>query len=743
MKKLSTSLTLFWWGILIFPVHAQEEKFEQLDLPTPNEYRSGSGAPGYQYWQQQADYDIEITLDDQNQAVRGSEKITYYNNSPDPLTYLWIQLDQNIRAQDSNTPLAETSRLRDSIPAGMLQERVLNDGSFDGGFRIRSVQDEEGEKLPYMINKTMMKVQLPQPLNPDEQLTFGIDWSYNINDRMIDHGRSGYEYFPDDDNYLYTIAQFYPRMAVYDDVNGWQNKQFLGAGEFALTFGTFDVKITVPEDHIVGATGVLQNPEEVLTSTQRDRLKRARQTFDQPVFIITEEEAQANEQRRATGQKTWVYHADSVRDFAFATSRKFIWDAMAVKVANKQPMAMSFYPKEGNPLWEEQSTLAVKNTLENYSKRTFDYPYPVAISVHAASIGMEYPMICFNFGRPEPDGTYTDNTKWGMIGVIVHEVGHNFFPMIVNSDERQWTWMDEGLNTFLETLTLQEYYPTMPIRFGTPATITDYMKGDKRNIRPIMTNSEQIIQFGYNAYAKPSAALILLRNTIMGPELFDASFKEYAQRWAFKHPTPADFFRTMEDASAVDLDWFWRGWFYSTDHVDVAVDRVKRYRLSNPEATVENQVKTKKGDIGRTKKDNEATAATAGLNSYEELTVVDTQDKLYGEFRNRLDDTAIRRRYADKNLYEITFKNEGGLVTPLIIEFTYADGSTETEVLPAEIWRKNEREVTKVFAKNKELVKVRFDPQYETADVNVDDNVFPREPNATKFQEFKKRKKGK
>ena len=737
---------LLFTGLLLGGIaisgRAQQGKFEQLDLPTPNEYRTGSGAPGYQYWQQQADYDIEVTLDDQRQSVQGSEKITYYNNSPDPLTYLWVQLDQNIRASDSNTPLTETSTLKDSVPASVLQVQVLNEADSGGGFKIEAVQDEQGNALPYVINKTMMKVMLPQPLNPEEQLTFGVKWSYNINDRMIDHGRSGYEYFPEDDNYLYTIAQFYPRMAVYDDVNGWQNKQFLGNGEFALTFGTFDVKITVPEDHIVAATGVLQNVEEVLTTQQQARLEKARATFDQPVLIVTEEEARANEQTKAGGQKTWVYHADSVRDFAFATSRKFIWDATAVQINDKQPMAMSFYPKEGNPLWEEQSTRAVKNTLESYSKRTFDYPYPVAISVHAASIGMEYPMICFNFGRPDPDGTYTDSKKWGMISVIVHEVGHNFFPMIVNSDERQWTWMDEGLNTFLETLTLQEYYPTMPIRYGTPATITDYMKGDKQNIRPIMTNSEQIIQFGYNAYAKPSAALMLLRNTIMGPELFDASFKEYAQRWAFKHPSPADFFRTMEDASAVDRDWFWRGWFYSTDYVDVAVDKVKRYRLSNPEVTIENQVTAKKGEVGREKKGSEAEEATASLDTYEELTVTDTQEKMYGEFRNRLDDTAIRRQYGDQNLYEITFKNEGGLVTPLIIEFTYADGTTETEQIPAEIWRKNEQEVTKVFAKEKEVVKVQLDPQQETADTNIEDNVFPREPEATPFKEFKRKKRG-
>ena len=740
MNKLVTSITLFLIGCFTQPIFAQDGKFEQLDLPTPNEYRTGSGAPGYRYWQQQADYNIAVTLDDENQSVSGSETITYYNNSPEPLTYLWLQLDQNIRARDSNTPLTETSEVEDSLTARQFQLQLMHDTNFDGGFRIATVQDTDGNDLPYVINKTMMKVQLPEPLNPDEQFAFRIDWSYNVNDRMMDRGRSGYEYFPEDDNYLYTIAQFYPRMAVYDDINGWQNKQFLGNGEFALSFGTYDVKITVPEDHVVAATGVLQNPDEVLTATQQERMDQARQTFDRPVFIITEEEARANEQTKATGQKTWVYHADSVRDFAFASSRKFLWDAMAVQINDQQPMAMSFYSKEGNPLWAEHSTMAVKNTLINYSERTFDYPYPVAISVHAASIGMEYPMICFNFGRPEPDGTYTDNKKWGMISVIVHEVGHNFFPMIVNTDERQWTWMDEGLNTFLETLTLQEYYPTMPIKYGTPPTIVDYMKGDQQNIRPIMTNSEQIIQFGYNAYAKPSAALILLRNTIMGPELFDAAFKEYAQRWAFKHPAPADFFRTMEDASAVDLDWFWRGWFYTTDYVDVAVTDVQRYRLAQPEATVENKVKTKRGDIGKEKSSQKAQNNASALDSYQELTVTDTEEKMYGEFRNRMSDTEIRQRYGDKNLYEVTFENQGGLVTPLIIEFTYADSTTETERIPAEVWRKSEGEVTKVFAKDKEVVKVRFDPQQETADTNVADNVFPREPEATKFREFKRKK---
>ncbi|MEM9673835.1 MAG: M1 family metallopeptidase [Bacteroidota bacterium] len=713
-------------------------KFEQLDpeLPTPNEYRSASGAPGYKYWQQQADYKIKVELNDKNQSIAGSETITYYNNSPDPLSYLWLQLDQNMRAADSATPQIETSRVRDSLNARLFQSRVMHDDDFDGGFDIKSVKNVQGKALQYVINKTMMKVVLPEPLQPNEQVSFSVDWSYNINDRMMDRGRSGYEYFPENDNYVYTIAQFFPRMAVYDDLNGWQNKQFLGQGEFALTFGDYDVEITVPDDHVVAATGTIQNEKEILSTQQRQRMEKARKTFDQPVMIVTEEEARENEQTKSSGKKTWKYSADNVRDFAFATSRKFIWDAMAVKLENNQPLAMSFYPKEGNPLWEKESTLAVKNTLESYSKRTFEYPYPIAISVHAASIGMEYPMICFNFGRPEPDGSYSDSKKWGMIAVIIHEVGHNFFPMIVNTDERQWTWMDEGINTFLENLTAQEYYPTMPVRFGVPETIGDYMSGNKDFIRPIMTNSEQIMQFGYNAYAKPSAALYVLRNTIMGPELFDAAFKEYAQRWKFKQPGPADFFRTMEDASAVDLDWFWRGWFYTTDYVDVSVEDVKWYRVANPEAEVEKTVSADQDAISSANS-SESENAKNWPDAPQEITVTDTDDRYFGEFRNRTSDDDIRRKYGEKNLYEITFKNEGGLVTPLLVEFTYADGSTETEYIPAEVWRKNEQQVTKVFAKDKEAVKITLDPNRGTADANTKDNIFPRVEEKSRFEQFR------
>ncbi|MEM9326199.1 MAG: M1 family metallopeptidase, partial [Bacteroidota bacterium] len=584
----------------------------------------------------------------------------------------------------------------------------------------------------YMINKTMMRIDLPRPLKAGGNVSFKIDWSYNVNNRADDGGRSGMEFFPEDGNYLYTIAQFFPRMAVYDDVEGWQNKQFLGRGEFALTFGDYEVDITVPSDFIVGASGTLQNMKEVLTEDQLARFEKAKSTYDKPVMIVTEKEARKAEKTKASDTKTWSFKADNVRDFAFCASRKFIWDAMAVKLSDdNSPLAMSYYPKEGNPLWEEYSTLAVAQTLETYSKHTIEYPYPVAISVHTASIGMEYPMICFNYGRPDADGNYSDRKKYGMISVIIHEVGHNFFPMIINSDERQWTWMDEGLNTFVQYLTEKDWDPDYPSRRGPAANIVPYMSGEQGLARPIMTNSEQIRQFGSNAYAKPATALNILRETIMGPELFDYAFKTYAERWAFKHPSPADFFRTMEDASAVDLDWFWKGWFYTTDYVDVSVDNVKWMRMQNEEDGLETRNVTV----------SDAAIDGDGKTSFGEepqmFKLEDAQRSAWSEFMTGYDNEGIRAKLADKNFYEITFKNQGGLVTPLLIQWTYEDQTTEIEQIPAEIWKINEKSVTKVFVKDKKVVSVSLDPNRKTADVDIEDNVFPRREGMSRFDQFK------
>jgi len=622
--------------------------------------------------------------------------------------------------------------------------------SFDGGFNIEFVKDANGRPLPYTINQTMMRVDLPTPLASNSQVSFSIKWWYNIPDHTTDRARSGYEYFPKDGNRAYVIAQFFPRMAVYSDVEGWQNHQFWGSGEFALPFGDYEVNITVPADHILDGTGELQNMKEVFSKEMIKRYNQAKKSYDAPVVIVTQEEAEAAEKGFSDKTKTWKLKAENVRDFGFATSRKFIWDMQAVKLGNRDVMAVSMYPKEGNPLWEEYSTKAVAHTLKSYSSHTFDYPYPKAISVHAKNQGMEYPMICWNYGRPNEDGTYSDGVKYGMISVIIHEVGHNFFPMIVNSDERQWGWMDEGLDTFMQYMAEQEFgeaFPeaispleAYPSRRGAPAKIVPYMAGDQSFIAPIMSNPENVYQLGPNAYGKPATALNILRETVMGRELFDHAFKTYANRWKFKHPTPEDFFRTMEDASAVDLDYFWRGWFYTTDFVDIGVKGVKKYYVSNEP----------------TKQMKEYMAARniteADLPPLVYLAAEDSEDynpELKGKKPSEssqtlnafmMDNMTESERAAVKEpkyFYEVTFNKPGGIPMPLIVEYTYADGTKKSITYPAEIWRKNDVEVKTVLSTEKEIVGIVVDPKAETADIDTTNNSWPKAETRSEFDSFK------
>ena len=728
-----------------------QQKFAQIEnlIPTPNEYRNAAGAPGHNYYQQQADYKMELTLEDDTQVLRGIETITYTNNSPDALAYLWLQLDQNLFSKSSDTKLITVEKMEDFRSLEQIERKLFN---YEGGFKIEEVKATNGEDLCYAINKTMLRIDLKQPLKTNGSISFKIKWWYNINDRMAVGGRSGYEYFKEEDNYIYTIAQFFPRMCVYDDVSGWQNKQFLGRGEFTLPFGNYDVSLTVPGDHIVAATGTLQNESTVLSATQRKRLQKARKA-NAPEFIVTQEEAEKTEKNKLKSLKTWRFKAKNVRDFAFASSRKFIWDAQNTTVGDKNVLCMSFYPKEGNPLWERYSTKLVAHTVDTYSKFTVDYPYPVAISVHSKSIGMEYPMICFNGGRPESDGTYTERTKYGMWGVIIHEVGHNFFPMIINSDERQWTWMDEGLNTFVQYLTEQEWERGYPSRRGPAYKIADYMRGDKSNISPIMTNSESIRQFGNNAYGKPATALNILRETIMGRELFDYAFKTYCERWKFKHPTPADFFRTMEDASAVDLDWFWRGWFFSTDHVDIALTDVKLFQLNTQNPEVEksfsrNQYENRDVHIGETRNRtqiketiNEKDENIDDFYGKRDIFKVDALDlKEYQDLKGELDDDKIKLLNAGYFFYELSFENVGGLVMPLIIKVSYMDQTSEIIRIPAEVWRAKEYNISKVFILEKEVESFQLDPFLETADTDLQNNSWPRKVIPSRYELFQQRK---
>ncbi|OIQ22549.1 MAG: aminopeptidase [Flavobacterium sp. MedPE-SWcel] len=724
--------------------HADNNKFSQMygEMATPNMFRTASGAPGLAYYQQQADYKMDIELDDENTKLYGKETITYHNNAPEALEYLWLQLDQNVRASDSKSPLISNQRVDDAYTAKGFSRKFLEEG-FDGGFKIDYVHDAAGNAMDYTINQTMMRIDLPTPLKSGEKVTFSIKWWYNINNYHVVGGRSGYEHFDENNNNLYVIAQFYPRMAVYNDVEGWQNMQFWGGGEFALPFGDFEVNITVPADHIMEATGELTNRADILTSAQLKRYKKATKSFDKPVVIVTQKEAEKAEKNHSTKKKTWKFNAKNVRDFGFSTSRKFMYDAMAVKLATKTVMAISLYPKESNPLWEDNSTRVVAHTLKTYSKYTFDYPYPKAVSVSAESQGMEYPMICWNYGRPDKDGFVSDRLKYGMMSVIIHEVGHNFFPMIVNSDERQWTWMDEGLNTFLQYLTEQEFQENYPSRRGPAAKIVPYMSGDQRFIDPIMTNSESLHHFGSNAYAKPATGLNILRETVMGKELFDHAFKTYANRWKFKHPTPEDFFRTMEDASAVDLDWFWRGWFYTTNYVDIGIVDVKQYYVSPKKPK---EIKGEGADLvtrGRRGKreDNEryvymVPEKKASNSQKKELNlgkVKELKKYLKATF-SKVERAALKE---PKYFYEVTFNKPGDMLMPIIVGLEFEDGTKEMHKFPAQIWRMNNEMASRVFATGKKVKRIVVDPELKTADIDVNNNVWPAEAAKSKFDQFK------
>ncbi|MDD2792696.1 MAG: M1 family metallopeptidase [Sediminibacterium sp.] len=742
-------------NIMNNPTSNHGNKFEQLGtiLPTPNEYRTASGAPGPKYWQQRADYDIRAEMDEANLKLKGSETITYFNNSPDVLTYLWLQLDENEHSTVNNANYQDASYLGRQVTTRTLDN--LAAAKTDNGFGhiISKITDATGKALKYTINKTMMRVELPAALKPGQKFVLNIDWSYKIPDRMTFGGRGGFETLEDGNN-LFTMAQWFPRLCVYSDFQGWQNQQFTGRGEFALVFGNYNVQITVPSDHVVLGTGVCQNYAQVLSPAQMARWNQA-QTAKEPVEIATLDEALKAEKTKSTQKKTWLFKAENVRDFAWTSSRRYIWDAMPAYVEGKKIMCMSGYPKEAYGLYRKYSTKAVAHTIKTYSKFSIPYPYPVAQSIEASN-GMEYPMICFNNGRTNKDGSYSEATKYGMLGVIIHEVGHNFFPMIVNSDERQWSWMDEGLNTFVQYLTEELFDNKYPSRRGPAWAITDYMKLPKEQLEPIMTNSENIILFGPNAYSKPATGLNILRETIMGRELFDYAFREYARRWAFKHPTPADLFRTMEDASAEDLDWFWRGWFYGIEPCDIAIDTVKYAVMdTNPSDAVGAD------GAGRTPMMRGLDKPLfSGANAFDDiskirnrndknilfLTDVDTTLRdFYWRYTRGMEpyDSTVkypapsfagsmaaatpeeRAKYANTNLYEITFANKGGLVMPLIVEFTFEDGTKETSRIPAQIWRKNENKVTKLFMTSKKAVKIQLDPLRETADINEANNSWP------------------
>ena len=750
--------------------------FNQLGevLPTATTYRTASGAPGKDYWQQQADYDIKASLNETQRSINATAKIRYQNNSPDTLRYLWLQLDQNRFRDDSLDRRSRTSG-KDRVSYQTLRDhQSMIDNDY--GYQALQFSDASGNPIKATVVDTLVRLDLQRPLEPGASVTLGVTWQFSIIEDAAIGGRSGYELFPENNTQLFFLAQWFPRLAAYSDYEGWHNKAFLGRGEFTLEFGNYNVELTVPNNHIVSATGELTNSNDVLSKNQLARLNAV--AADKLSFIVTPEEAKQNETTDATGTKTWRFSAENVRDFAWASSSKFIWDAMI----HEQPgaeydkvLAMSFYPNEAEPVWSKYSTHAVAHTLDVYSRLSFDYPYPVAQSVNTWDRGgMEYPMITFNGYRPDPpklekdkpattkaneQRAYSRDIKYSLIGVIIHEIGHIYFPMVVNSDERQWTWMDEGLNTFLEYVAELEWEEKYPA-FGGETNILDYIPSymASSNQVPIMTQSDSILQFGPNAYVKPAAALTVLRETVMGRDLFDFAFREYSQRWKFKRPTPADFFRTMEDASGVDLDWFWRAWFFGTEHVDIAITDIRAYRLksSNPDIDYpldrEENNRNKPAPVSIER--NQAQGIETREARYEELKDLYSENDRYtvsNEDRNEAEkafnklepwERRVFERAIDDNelFYFLDFSNKGGVPSPVLMTINYENGATRELELPAEIWRRNAEKVTFSLIEKDPIAFIEIDRHHQTADSDFRNNRFPPSIYQSRLEAYKSKR---
>ena len=537
------------------------EAFNPVDLPDADAYRTGDGRPGPLYWQQEADYAIDVELLPEANRIEGTQTITYVNNAPSDLNYLWVQMDQNL--------FAPGSRGEAVVPPDARFSGFFENGGYDVS-NLRVAHNGTTYTPEYVIDDTRMRVDLQAPLAAEgDSLAFSIDFSFE----MPDYGADRMGMFEAEEGTVYQLAQWYPRMYVYDDVSGWNVLPYLGQGEYYLEYGQFDLDITVPHDFIVTATGTLQNPEEVLTATQQERLAEAKQSRT-PVTIVAEDEVGTAASRPAdAGTLTWEYQADRVRDVAWAASRSFIWDAARAEAGNRTVLAQSLYPAEGMgggnraPGWEE-STEYVQHSVEFYSERYAPYPYDNAINVGGIVAGMEYPQVMF---------CSVEARGRGLFGVTDHEFGHTWFPMLVGSDERRWAWMDEGLNTFMNLYSTADFYDQDVKRVIQQSIrqTASFMRSPYAD-QPIMTQADHIRRqaLGMLAYRKPAAGLALLREYIIGPDRFDEAFNAYIERWAYKHPQPADFFRTIESVAGEELDWFWRGWFYETDTADPAVGTV-------------------------------------------------------------------------------------------------------------------------------------------------------------------------
>ncbi|OZC04581.1 hypothetical protein BSZ36_04240 [Rubricoccus marinus] len=633
------------------PIEPVKDLFEPFQLPTPNVYRSASGRPGPQYWQQEADYKIAVSLDPSTHIVSGEVVLSYTNNSPEDLDKMWFQLEQNLFV-----PTSRGASAGSRADGASLDER--------NGYRLGTIT-VDGRTVTPFVDDTRMRLDLPEPLEASGGETeVRIPFSFRVPEgpgtpRM---GRLDVA-----DGTIYSMAQWYPRVTVFDDVNGWNNLPYLGSGEFYLEYGDFDLALTVPANMEVVSTGALQNPNDVYSREQRQRLERAR-TSSERVYIATEDEI--GQPGARSGMTTWRFRAENVRDVAWGASAAFIVDAANAPVqmadgSTNNVLIMSAYPKEGlgtpeEPGWEEATHFG-KASIENNSY-WYPYPYPVAISVASHIGGMEYPMIHFSSVR---------SRHFSLFGVVDHELGHNWFPMIVGSDERRHAWMDEGFNTFINGPSAIQYYNENPdtsiagygqaertqgVQLLQPDTFARLTGSFGSGDDEILTYADQLSgqEGGWNSYFKPGMGLSLLRTAVLGEERFDRAFKAYIERWAYKHPQPADFFRTMEDVSGEDLDWFWRGWF----------DTVRTYDA--------------------------------------EIDDVDVQD----------------------GIARVTVSHVSGLVFPTTVEVTFADGSTARLAVPVEGFGVSEEVTVEIPTDGREVTMAQIDPDGLYPDVDRENDVY-------------------
>lgn len=701
--------------------HAEATPFSPLGslVDPPSATRGADGRPTSTYWQQHIAYDIDATLDVERRVINAQAELRYTNNAPQALDAIWFEISPEATTKDaiahrSATINVDSASVRDLRGLREQEER-------GGGLVVSSVADSEDRPLAFEARGTQLRVALPRPLASGQTVRIKLAWRVALVDLDRKGGRTGYMLLSSGDP-IFHIAQWYPQPVAFTDYGGWRNVPFVDHGEFAPELGDYNVSLTLPAGQLVAATGVLTNEADVLTGVERTRLARLRQ--GKVTEIVTA--AEAATKRRSSETRTWRFAARNVRDFALAASLRYRWDATLAGTSAVR--AMTFYPSEASALWRPLALPAIGHALDVYGRMTFDYPYPVVQAAFGPNDGMEHTMLAFSRYPPDgPNGTYSRERKRDFLWVLTHEVGHNWFPLIVNSDERAWTWMDEGLTSYLETLATLEWSGDYTTRPNLPAMLGAEREATGR--QPPMTPANAVVDLFPTQYHRPAAALQVLRELVLGRETFDRAFRAYARAWMFKRPTPGDFFRTINQESGADLDWFWRAWFFSTDHVDLSLERVAALRLvavpadaipapadATPPA---NLTVLRNAAEGRRLMVEQVPRLADAYDRIPERTLAGATPSAHAvvDVQRTLDALGQGGVF-----YELDIRNRGGVVSPVPIRIDYRDGTSERYVVPVELWFGDTKRAQHILWRAKSIRSVTLDPDAATGDVDRGNN---------------------